>query len=151
MVVNNNSLSIVKLKQIKTLANTTPEATREQASSLQLLADNSTDAKRAYVTLDQKSAISVRSLVNNLDSQIEQKGGETRNVDLDLKVAQSLMNLEFRNSMKEFLADQIQVNPRFLKQEFSKVKINQTPVKRHFSLRPKFAKMPVYNLDQVSL
>lgn len=61
--------------------------------------------------------MSARSLVNNFDYLTEQKTGETRNIDQDFKVAQSLRNLEFRNSMKEFLADQIQVNPRFLKQE----------------------------------
>ena len=67
-----------------------------------------------------------------------------------MKVAQSLEQLDFRNSMQEFLSGKIQVNPKYLRQEKSKVKIDQTPIKRHFSLRPKFSKMPVYNLDQVS-
>ena len=44
-----------------------PKATGAQASSILLLADHS-DAKKALVTLDEKSAMSVRSIVNNLDS-----------------------------------------------------------------------------------
>lgn len=52
--------------------------------------------------------------------------------------------------MKDFLNENIKVNQKYIKQVDTKIKINQTPIKRHFSLRPKFVKMPVYNLDQVS-
>jgi hypothetical protein len=41
-----------------------------------------------------------------------------------MKVAQSLEQLDFRNSMQEFLSGKIQVNPKYLRQEKSKVKID---------------------------
>lgn len=49
--------------------------------------------------------------------------------------------------MKDYLNDGISFDYNNSKKKENRTVIDQTPVRRLFSLRRKFEKMPVYNLD----